>query len=139
MNAKEELLLRKQGENLNDSMVEICSLKSTGQRERQSYGLISLKGAGFVMVSVKVTRTTQVALTAEEVSFHLRMTEMGCPSFILVQTHPRGTKKTSLASLRLYVGSQVEDLYYRGTGVAGIDEWPLDAIQWHLLRWRLVE
>jgi hypothetical protein len=91
------------------------------------------------MVSVKITRTGLVHLTPEEVSFHLRMTEMGCPSFILVQTHPPGTTKTSLASLRLYVGSQVEDLYYRGTGVAGLDEWPLDAIQWHLLRWRLVE
>ncbi len=139
MNAKEGLLLKRLGENLNDSTVEICSLKSTGQRERQSYGLICLRGAGFVMVSIKITRTEAVSLTPEEVSFHLRMTEMGCPSFVLVQTHPLGTKKTSLASLRLYVGSQVEDLYYRGTGVAGIDEWPLDAIQWHLLRWRLVE
>ena len=139
MNAKEELLLKRIGENVSGCTVEICSLKSMGRQGRQSYGLICLKGAGFVMASIKITRTEAVSLTPEEVSFHLRMAEMGCPSFVLVQTHPLGTKKTSLASLRLYTGSQVEDLYYRGTGVAGLDEWPLDAIQWHLLRWRLVE
>ena len=139
MNVKEESLLRRLAENVSGSMAEICSLKSTEQRGRQSYGLISLRSAGFVMVSVKVTRTKSVSLTPEEVSFHLRMMEMQCPTFVLVQTHPPGTTKTSAAILRLYSGAQVEDLYYRGTEVAGIDEWPLDAIQWHLLRWRLVE
>ena len=139
MNAKEGLLLKRIAENVSGSMAEICSLKSTEQRGRSSYGLISLKSAGFVMVSVKVTRTRSVSLTAKEVSFHLRMTEMQCPTFILVQIHPPGTTKTSAAILRLYSGAQVEDLYYRGTEVAGIDEWPLDAIQWHLLRWKLIE
>jgi len=139
MNAKEESLLKRLAENVSGSMAEICSLKSTAQRGRQSYGLISLKSAGFVMVSVKVTRTTLVSLTPQEVSFHLRMMEMQCPTFILVQIHPLGTTKTSAAILRLYSASQAEDLYYRGTEVAGIDEWPLDAIQWHLLRWKLIE
>ena len=139
MNGKEELLLRRIGENVSGCTVEICSLKSTGQSGRQSYGLICLKGAGFVMASIKLTRTTQVGLTAEEIAFHMSMTAMGCPSVILVQIHPLGTTKTSAASLRLYAGSQVEDIYYRGTEVAGIDQWQLDAIQWHLLRWRLIE
>ena len=139
MNSKEELLLRRLAENISDSEVELCSLKSTGRKKQQSYGLICLRSAGFVMITAKVTRTTNVGLTPEELNFHLRMTTTQCPTFILIQSHPPGTTRTSMASLRLYKGSQVEDLYYRGTEVAPLDSWPLEAVQWRLLRWKLVE
>ena len=139
MNSKEELLLRRLAENISDSEVELCSLKSTERKKLHFYALICLRLAGFVMMTIKVTRTVNVGLTAQEVSFHQRMTTTQCPTFILIQTHPPGTTRTSMASLRLYKGSQVEDLYYRGTEVASLDSWPLEAVQWRLLRWKLVE
>ena len=139
MNSKEESLLRRLAENLSDSAVELCSLRCTGQKKQQSYGLICLRLAGFVMMTIKVTRVVSVGLTAQEVSFHQRMTTSKCPTFILIQTHPPGTTRSSMASLRLYEGSQAEDLYYRGTEVAPIDSWPLGAVQWRMLRWKLVE
>ena len=139
MNSKEELLLRRLAENISDSEVELCSLKSTERKKLHFYALICLRLAGFVMMTIKVTRTVNVGLTAQEVGFHQRMTTTQCPTFILIQTHPPGTTRTSMASLRLYKGAQAEDLYYRGTEVAPIDSWPLEAVQWRLLRWKLVE
>ena len=139
MNSKEESLLRRLAENLSDSAVELCSLRCTGQKKQQSYGLICLKLAGFVLMTIKVTRTVTVGLTPEELRFHQRMTTSKCPTFILIQTHPPGTTSPSMASLRLYKGSQAEDLYHRGTEVAPIDSWPLGAVQWRMLRWKLVE
>lgn len=139
MNLREELLLRRLAENVSDSTVELCSLKSTERKKLHFYALICLRQAGFIMMTIKVTRTVNVGLTPEEVGFHQRMTTNKCPTFILIQTHPPGTTRASMASLRLYTGSQAEDLYYRGTEVAPIDSWPLEAVQWRMLRWKLVE
>jgi hypothetical protein len=61
------------------------------------------------------------------------------PTYLLVEWHPKSTKKLSEKSLLLYHGTQVQDLVARGLETRPIDRWPLNAVNWEQLRQHLVD
>ena len=61
------------------------------------------------------------------------------PTYLLVEWHPKSTKKLSEKSLLLYHGLQVQDLVARGLETRPIDRWPLNSVNWEQLRQHLVD
>ena len=59
---------------------------------------------------------------------------MGMPTYLLVEWHPKATKKTSEKVLFLYHGSQVQELVKTGVETPPVVSWPLNAVNWEQLR-----
>tara|TARA_R110000868_G_scaffold123045_2_gene326058 strand:+ start:1741 stop:1977 length:237 start_codon:yes stop_codon:yes gene_type:complete len=78
-------------------------------------------------------------MSQQELMFHSDMSAIGCPTFVVVQSHTPGTTRIEAAELLLYRGAAAEDLYYRGVELEPLDRWPLGAVQWEIFRWKLVE
>lgn len=93
----------------------------------------------FVMIELKVVkRGKKVALSPHQLSFHLKHADLGCPTYILVGYYPPGTTSALKADLRLYRGSQAEELFVRGIECEPIAKWCLAKVEWWVLRQALV-
>lgn len=102
--------------------------------------LIALKNDKFVMVELKVVkRGKKVNLSPHQVAFHLKHSDLKCPTFILVQYHPAGTTSALKAELLLYKGGQAVDLLHLGVTCEPHAKWPLSHVHWHMLRHALTE
>jgi hypothetical protein len=98
-----------------------------------------LPGA-FVMVELKVVkRGKKVNLSPHQIAFHHKHSTLKCPTFILVQYHPMGTTASRSAEILLYSGAQVESLAMIGVDTRPIDRWNLAAMEWNMLRFRILE
>jgi hypothetical protein len=98
-----------------------------------------LPGA-FVMVELKVVkRGKKVNLSPHQIAFHHKHSTLKCPTFILVQYHPVGTTASRSAEILLYSGAQVESLAMVGVDTRPIDRWNLAAMEWNMLRFRILE
>jgi hypothetical protein len=98
-----------------------------------------LPGA-FVMVELKVVkRGKKVNLSPHQIAFHHKHSTLKCPTFILVQYHPAGTTASRSAEVLLYSGAQVESLAMVGVDTPPIDRWNLAAMEWNMLRFRILE
>jgi hypothetical protein len=98
-----------------------------------------LPGA-FVMVELKVVkRGKKIALSPHQIAFHLKHSTLKCPTFVLVQYHPPGTTSSRNAEILLYLGAQVESLAMIGVETPPLDRWNLAAMEWNMLRFRILE
>lgn len=98
--------------------------------------LIGFKSPGkFVMVELKVVkRGRKVALSPHQAAFHLKHADLGCPTYILVGYYPPGVVSALKAELRLYRGSQAEELLVRGLDCEPVEKWILAKVEWWMLR-----
>lgn len=96
--------------------------------------LIAFKRSGeFVMLELKVvSRGLKVALSPHQVAFHLKHSDMRCPTFILVLYSPTGKRKE--AELLLYRGDQVMDVHKLGVQAAPLARWPWLAVPWQMVK-----
>ncbi len=60
------------------------------------------------------------------------------PTFILIEWHPKGTLKASEKRLLLYHGRQSQALAIDGLSTQALAVWPLNAVDWAVLRQLLV-
>lgn len=94
----------------------------------------------FVMIELKVVKSgRKVNISPHQVAFHLKHSDMRCPTFILVQYHPPGTASSRNAELRLYRGDQAGDLVMIGVDVVPAWSCNLAQLQWHMLRLELLK
>lgn len=96
--------------------------------------------ARFVMVELKVVKKgRKVAISPHQVAFHMKHSDMRCPTFILVEYHPPGTVTAKKADMLLYEGKQAADLAMVGLDTPPVWSCNLATMQWHMLRLRLLE
>ena len=102
--------------------------------------MIGFKSPGkFVMVELKVVKKgKKVALSPHQAAFHLKHADLGCPTYILVGYYPPGAVSALKAELRLYRGSQAEELLVRGLDCEPVEKWVLGKVEWWMLRHALV-
>ena len=101
--------------------------------------LIAFKEGVFVMLELKVVkRGRKVNLSPHQIAFHLKhATDMGCPTFVLVQhIPPSGMTRESM--LLLYKGSQVMELKKLGVDLQPEGEWSWRAPMWEMMRDQLL-
>lgn len=101
--------------------------------------LIACKEGVFVMLELKVVkRGRKVNLSPHQIAFHLKhATDMGCPTFILVQHIPTGGMvKDSM--LLLYGGDQVMELAKLGVDLQPIGQWSWGQPMWEVMRHQLL-
>ncbi|MFZ9739601.1 MAG: hypothetical protein ACO3EZ_16510 [Prochlorotrichaceae cyanobacterium] len=92
------------------------------------------------MLELKVVkRGKKVNLSPHQIAFHHKHSSLKCPTFILIQYHPPGTTASRSAEVLLYSGAQVESLAMVGVDTPPIDRWNLAAMQWNMLRFRILE
>jgi hypothetical protein len=134
MTAKPESALNKKiADNLPDAYV-------TRLESRTGLGipdmLIAL-GNVFVMLENKVCAlgTKKVKLSPHQVSFHVKHSLTGAPTFIMVQ-HQLRTEKVK--SLSLYGGNQAMDLLEKGILLEPLLRYPYNAIDWQKIRERML-
>jgi hypothetical protein len=85
------------------------------------------------MLELKVvSRGLKVALSPHQVAFHLKHSDMRCPTFILVLYSPTGKRKE--AELLLYRGDQVMDVHKLGVQAAPLARWPWLAVPWQMVK-----
>jgi len=85
----------------------------------------------FVMVELKVvTRGKKVALSPHQVAFHLKHASLNCPTFILVEYRPPGTRSVKKAELLLYGGNQAEAVLMHGVETTPLERWNMAAVPW---------
>jgi hypothetical protein len=94
----------------------------------------------FVMLELKVVKKgKKVNLSPHQIAFHHKHSSLKCPTFILIQYHPPGTTASRSAEVLLYSGAQVESLAMVGVDTPPIDRWNLAAMEWNMLRFRILE
>ena len=92
------------------------------------------------MLELKIVqRGRRINLSPHQYAFHLKHAALGCPSYILVQYHPKGTTKPAEIELRLYSGSQAAEILEKGIETAPIVSYPLSAVDWPDLANRLAQ
>ena len=102
--------------------------------------LIALPQSGYVLMELKVVTSGKlVRMSPHQIAFALKHGRMGMPTYLLVEWHPKSTKKLSEKVLLLYHGTQVQELVARGLETRPIDHWPLNAVNWEQLRQHLVD
>lgn len=100
--------------------------------------LLAFKEGVLVLVEMKVVkRGRKVALSPHQVAFHLKHSDLRCPTFILVQhIPPSGMTRDSM--LLLYRGSQVLELSKLGVELEPCGEWSWRAPMWEMMRDQLL-
>jgi hypothetical protein len=94
----------------------------------------------FVMIELKVVkRGKKVALSPHQLAFHLKHASLGCPTYILVGYYPPGVVSALKAEIRLYRGSQAEELAVRGIECEPVAKWCMAKVEWFMLRHELVQ
>jgi hypothetical protein len=83
------------------------------------------------MLELKVVkRGLSVNLSPHQYAFHLKHAELGCPTFILVQYHPKGSIKPSEVQLLLYAGRDAALLLESGVRVPPVASYALSNVDW---------
>jgi hypothetical protein len=77
-----------------------------------------------------VSRGYSVKLSPHQYAFHLKHADLGCPSFILVQYHPKGATKTTEVELLLYEGRVARVLLEKGVRSPPVASYKLSDVDW---------
>ena len=101
--------------------------------------LIAFPHGEFVMVELKVVkRGKKVNLSPHQVAFHLKHSDLRCPTYILVQYQPAKARTVAGAELLLYGGDQVLELHKLGVELEPIARWPWLGVPWNMVRQALL-
>ena len=101
--------------------------------------LLAFPHGEFVMVELKVVkRGRKVNLSPHQVAFHIKHSDLRCPTYFLVQYQPPGTTHASKSELLLFAGEQAIDLASRGIDTPAMARWPWTGVSWAELRNHLV-
>jgi len=93
----------------------------------------------YVMVELKVVKSgRKVRLSPHQIAFAMKHASLRLPTFILIEWHPKGTLKASEKRLLLYHGRQSQALAIDGLSTQALAVWPLNAVDWAVLRQLLV-
>jgi len=85
----------------------------------------------WTMLELKiVSRGYSVKLSPHQYAFHLKHADLGCPSFILVQYHPKGATKTTEVELLLYEGRVARVLLEKGVRSPPVASYKLSDVDW---------
>jgi len=91
------------------------------------------------MLELKVVkRGRKVALSPHQVAFHLKHSDLRCPTFVLVQYYPPQALTAAKSELRLYAGEQVVELHKLGLDLEPVECWLWTGVMWHMLRQALL-
>lgn len=90
----------------------------------------------FVTVELKVAKTRKIAISAHQVSWHMRHAAAGLPCWFFVQVATLGDKWAP--EFRLYSGAQASELLFYGLALDPVDAWPIKSADWSQIRRRLV-
>ena len=92
--------------------------------------LVALPPTKYVLIELKVvTRGKKVRLSPHQI---------GLPTYILIEWHPKATTKLAEKRLLLYSGSQAQELYLHGVDTPAVASWALNAVDWEDLRAQLL-
>ena len=101
--------------------------------------LIAIPKKGYVLMELKVvTSGKKVKLSPHQIAFALKHGKLGMPTFLLVEWHPKATKKLSEKQLLLYHGDSIETLVLEGVETKPLARWPLNAVNWQRLKEHLI-
>jgi hypothetical protein len=94
--------------------------------------LVAWREGIFSTIETKVVKSgLKVALSAHQVSWHMRTAEMGCPAHLIVAALEAAKRP---ATLKVYRAGQARELALHGLRVEPAAAFPLSHVPWHVLR-----
>jgi len=94
--------------------------------------LVAWREGIFSTIETKVVKSgLKVALSAHQVSWHMRTAEMGCPAHLIVAALEAAKRP---ATLKVYHAGQARELALHGLRVEPVAAFPLSHVPWHVLR-----